>query len=266
MPTPSSVKPTPFTPFHRALGARLVGFAGFEMPLRYTGDVREHLCVRNAAGVFDITHMGEYHVAGPGAGEFVHRMVTNDVLGMEVGQAIYTAMCRPDGGIVDDLLVYRLPDRWMLVVNGATNAKDFAWLAPQVPAGVEFRDISEETALLAVQGPHAERVLRGDIRWAALGRSRSSRQAGSRPVLVLSEDVFNERSGTAIAVALTRRPQRAGFPLTVEIRSKGLERRSWAKIGQVRTLSVERLGDLAAVLSPEELALAVEGLNEIVGD
>ena len=82
------------------------------------------------------------------------------------------------------------------------------------------------------------RVLRGDIRWAALGRSRSSRQAGSRPVLVLSEDVFNERSGTAIAVALTRRPQRAGFPLTVEIRSKGLERRSWANSAVSATVPV----------------------------
>ncbi len=109
------------------------------------------------------------------------------------------------------------------------------------------------------------RVLRGDIRWAALGRSRSSRQAGSRPVLVLSEDVFNERSGTAIAVALTRRPQRAGFPLTVEIRSKGLERRSWAKIGQVRTLSVERIGSRIGRASPEELQAILEGLNEICG-
>ena len=111
----SAAKSTPFTAFHRALGAKMVEFAGFEMHLRYTGDVREHQCVRNAVGVFDITHMGEYHVAGPGAGEFIHRMVTNDVLGMEVGQAIYTAMCQPDGGIVDDLLVYRLPDRWMMI-------------------------------------------------------------------------------------------------------------------------------------------------------
>jgi len=168
MQTSSAAKPTPFIDYHRALGARLVEFAGYEMPLRYTGDVREHLCVRNAVGMFDITHMGEYHVAGPGAGEFIHRMVTNDVLGMEVGQAIYTAMCRPDGGIVDDLLVYRLRDRWMMVVNGATNAKDFAWLRPQVPAGVEFGDITEETALLAVQGPRAERVLQGHVPPAAL--------------------------------------------------------------------------------------------------
>ena len=169
MDVSQAARVTPFTDFHRALGARLVEFAGYQMPLRYTGDVREHQCVRNAVGVFDITHMGEYHVAGPGAGEFIHHMVTNDVLGMDVGQAIYTAMCRPDGGIVDDLLVYRLPERWMLVVNGATNAKDWAWLKGQVPPGVEFRDISLETALLAVQGPKAELVLRGHVPDAALG-------------------------------------------------------------------------------------------------
>jgi aminomethyltransferase len=168
MQTSSVAKPTPFTAYHRALGAKLVEFAGYEMPLRYTGDVREHQCVRNAVGLFDITHMGEYHVAGPGAGEFIHRSVTNDVLGMQVGQAIYTAMCGPDGGIVDDLLVYRFPERWMMVVNGATNAKDFAWLGGQVPPGVEFRDLTEETALLAVQGPRAEEVLRGHVPPAAL--------------------------------------------------------------------------------------------------
>ncbi len=168
MPTSGAPKLTPFTAFHRALGAKLVEFAGYEMPLRYTGDVREHLCVRNAVGLFDITHMGEYHVAGPGAGEFIHRSVTNDVLGMQVGQAIYSAMCRPDGGIVDDLLVYRFPNRWMMVVNGATNAKDYAWLKSQVPAGVEFRDVTEETALLALQGPRAEHVLRGHVPDAAL--------------------------------------------------------------------------------------------------
>ena len=169
MPTSSGAKPTPFTAYHRALGAKLVEFAGFEMPLRYTGDVREHLCVRNAVGLFDITHMGEFRVAGPRAGEFIHRAVTNDVLGMEVGQAIYTAMCRPDGGIVDDLLVYRLPDRWMLVVNASTCAKDLAWLREQLTPGLTLEDVSAETALLAVQGPRAEAVLRGHVTSAALG-------------------------------------------------------------------------------------------------
>ncbi len=110
------------------------------------------------------------------------------------------------------------------------------------------------------------RILRGEVRWADLGPTQGREQSGRRPVLVLSHDVFNERSGTVIAMAITSRPQKAGFPLTLEIAAKGLPKRSWIKIGQVRTLAVERIGGLAAVLSPEELARAVEGLNEIVGD
>ncbi len=110
------------------------------------------------------------------------------------------------------------------------------------------------------------RILRGEIRWADLSSGRGHEQAGRRPVLIVSHEVFNERSGTVIAMALTSRPQQAGFPLTLEIAAKGLPKRSWIKIGQVRTLSVDRIGDLAAVLPAEELARAVEGLNEIVGD
>ncbi len=156
-----TLKRTPFHEFHRSAGAKLVEFAGFEMPLRYTGDVHEHQCVRERAGLFDISHMGEFRVAGPGAGEFLNRMVTNDVASLAVGQALYSPMCRPDGGIVDDLLVYRLADRYMAVVNASTTAKDLAWLAGQRPAGVTLEDESEQTALLAVQGPRAAEVVRG---------------------------------------------------------------------------------------------------------
>jgi mRNA interferase MazF len=110
------------------------------------------------------------------------------------------------------------------------------------------------------------RILRGEIRWADLNPARGREQSGRRPVLILSHDVFNERSGTVIAMAITSRPQKAGFPLTMEIGSKGLPRRSWVKMSQVRTLAAERIGKLAAVLSPEELARAIDGLNEIIGD
>jgi mRNA interferase MazF len=110
------------------------------------------------------------------------------------------------------------------------------------------------------------RILRGEIRWADLSSGQGREQTGRRPVLILSHEVFNERSGTVIAMAITSRPQKAGFPLTLEIASRGLPKRSWVKIGQVRTLSVERIGKVAAVLAPEELSLALEGLDEIIGD
>jgi len=163
-----TLKRTPFHDFHRALGAKLVEFAGFEMPLRYSGDIAEHRCVRERAGLFDISHMGEFRVEGPGAGEFLNRMVTNDVAALAVGQALYSPMCRPDGGIVDDLLVYRLPEGYMVVVNASTTAKDFAWLEQHRPAAVTLRDESEVTALLAVQGPRAADVLRGHVPDAVL--------------------------------------------------------------------------------------------------
>ena len=108
-------------------------------------------------------------------------------------------------------------------------------------------------------------VLRGEVRWADLGAVRGHEQSGRRPVLVLSADVFNERSGTAIVAALTSQPQRAGFPLTLSVQSLVLPKPSWVKISQVRTISVERLGDTLGAISPEELASVIDGLNEILG-
>jgi len=108
------------------------------------------------------------------------------------------------------------------------------------------------------------RVLRGEIRWADLNPTRGREQAGLRPVLILSHDVFNERSGTVIAVALTSQPQRAGFPLTLELQTRGLPKRSWVKISQIRTLSVERLGKRLGRASPEDLEAVIDGLNEII--
>ena len=109
------------------------------------------------------------------------------------------------------------------------------------------------------------RILRGEIRWADLNPVRGREQAGLRPVLILSQDVFNERSGTVIAVAITSQLQRAGFPLTLELHAKGLPKKSWVKISQIRTLAVERIGKAITRASPEELAQVVEGLNEIIG-
>lgn len=109
-------------------------------------------------------------------------------------------------------------------------------------------------------------ILRGDIFWADLAPTREHEQSGLRPVLVISHDVFNDRSGTVVALAITSQPQRAGFPLTLELQSVRLPKPSWVKISQIRTLSTERLGKKLARVSPEELARVVEGLMELVGD
>ena len=108
------------------------------------------------------------------------------------------------------------------------------------------------------------RILRGEVRWADLGASRGHEQAGMRPVLVLSHDIFNERSGTAIVVAITGQQPKVGFPLILELKAEGLPKKSWVKISQIRTLSNERIGKLAGKASPQELSLIIEGINEII--
>ncbi len=109
------------------------------------------------------------------------------------------------------------------------------------------------------------RILRGELWWADLNPTRGHEQSGQRPVLILSHDVFNERSGTVIAAALTSQPQKAGFPLTLELKDKSLPKRSWVKISQIRTLAVERIGKRMGRIEPEELALVIDGLLEIIG-
>ena len=109
------------------------------------------------------------------------------------------------------------------------------------------------------------RILRGDVRWADLNPTRGREQSGLRPIVIVSNDIFNERSGTVIAMAITNQPQKAGFPLTFELTSDKLPKRSWVKISQIRTLSVERIGKKLSKVSPEEISQLVDGLNEIVG-
>lgn len=108
-------------------------------------------------------------------------------------------------------------------------------------------------------------ILRGEVRWADLNPARGSEQAGNRPVLILSQDIFNERSGTVIAVAITSQPQRAGFPLTLELTTVKMPKRSWVKISQIRTLAVERIGKKIGRTAPEEIAQVIDGLDEIIG-
>lgn len=155
----SEIKRTPFTQIHEQLGAKMVNFAGYRMPIQYNSIQQEHLKVRNSVGAFDLSHMGEFFVRGDGALEFIQKMTTNDASQLVEWQVQYSAMCYPDGGIVDDLLVYRMPEGYMLVVNAANLQKDYDWLADHKPDDVELIDQSNEIGLLAIQGPKAEAVM-----------------------------------------------------------------------------------------------------------
>jgi len=158
----ATLQRTPLHAEHLALNAKMVPFAGFEMPVQYpTGITAEHQAVRRAAGLFDVSHMGEFEVRGERALDFVQRVTTNDASKLEVGQAQYSTLLNEEGKLLDDLLVYRLADRYMLVVNGSNREKDFAWVSRFAgDLGVELTDRSDEIALLALQGPKAEEILR----------------------------------------------------------------------------------------------------------
>ncbi len=159
--TSEELKRTPLYELHLHRGARMVPFAGYQMPIQYSGIVEEHLAVRQAAGLFDVSHMGEVYVSGPQALEFIQRLVTNDASSLYDGRAMYTVMCREDGGIIDDLLVYRFAaDRYMLVINASNIEKDVAWIREQAKQhDVEIDDASDRTALIALQGPATPRIL-----------------------------------------------------------------------------------------------------------
>src|SRR3989449_9529584 len=157
--TTSTLKRTPFYARHVALGAKMVPFAGFEMPIQYEGIVAEHRAVRGGVGVFDVSHMGEIRIRGPGARAYANRLVTNQVDSVPDGKAVYTPMCLETGGIVDDLLVYATGADRLFVVNAANFDKDLAWIRAHAPPDVTVVDENENTAQLAVQGPRAEDVM-----------------------------------------------------------------------------------------------------------
>ena len=147
---------TPLYDRHVALGARLVPFAGWEMPVQYEGVLPEHRAVRGDAGVFDVSHMGELEVEGPRALELLQSLISSDLARVEPGHARYTLLTNERGGIVDDLIAYRLDEfRWLLVVNASNRDADYAWIKEREVSGSDVRDVSDEYALLAVQGPNA---------------------------------------------------------------------------------------------------------------
>jgi len=163
---------------HIRRGARMVPFAGWRMPVQYAGIIEEHRAVRSHAGLFDVSHMGEITVEGPAAVAALQRLVSNDVVQLGIGHGLYTPMCYPNGGIVDDLTIFRVgPTRYLLVVNAATAEKDLTWVQEH-REGATVRDISREMALLALQGPAAQHIL---------GRLTGAPLEVMRPFDVISE-------------------------------------------------------------------------------
>jgi len=178
---------TPLYEQHLQLGAKLVDFAGWEMPVSYEGIREEHAAVRTHAGMFDVSHMGEVEVEGPGALGFLQRVLSNDVAKVQVGGAQYSCLCNEEGGVLDDLFAYRLGgDRWLIVTNSANHEADLAWLGrwSRQYGDVAVRNVADRYAMLAVQGPHARGIVT-----ATLGVELPPRMAvapvrvGARPAL-----------------------------------------------------------------------------------
>jgi len=183
----NTVRKTALYDEHVALGARIVEFAGWAMPMSYSGIVSEHRRVRSTAGVFDVSHMGEFVVHGPDAVAALERLTTNRLSAIAEGRVQYSAMCYENGGFVDDLLIYAMPGRYMLVVNAANKEKDLEWVRSNLEGDVTVDDVSDETALIALQGPESERVMSGltQADLASLGYYRwmDAEVAGRRTML-----------------------------------------------------------------------------------
>lgn len=200
-----ALKRTPLYARHAALGAKMIDFGGWELPVQFEGILKEHEAVRTRAGLFDASHMGEFFVSGGDAEAFLQRLTTNDISRLQTGAVQYTLMCSPDGGTVDDLLVYRLgPDRFLAVVNASNIEKDWAWMQDHRKGGVQVENASDATALLALQGPAAAGILRA--------AARGFEPAALRPFR------FAERvavAGTAALVSRTGYTGEDGFELYV---------------------------------------------------
>ena len=192
------LKRTPLRDVHVKMGARMVPFGGWDMPVQYSGIIDEHRAVRRAVGLFDISHMGEFEVSGPGALAAVQRLCTNDAATLEIGQVQYAALCYPEGGIVDDLTIYRLgTDRFMLVVNASNIDKDWAWVTSHSEGRAEWKNVSDETALLAVQGPRAEGLVArlADQDVAGLGYYHFARGAVAGVTGIISRTGYTGEDG-----------------------------------------------------------------------
>ncbi len=185
--TDAPLRRTPLYERHAELGARLVPFAGWEMPVQYEGVREEHMAVRTHAGMFDVSHMGEVEVEGPGALAFLQRVLSNDVAAIGFGGAQYSCLCNEDGGVLDDLFTYRLGgDRYLLVTNSANHGSDLSWLGRWSRGfDVAVRDVADRYAMLAVQGPHARSIVAATLGIELPPRMRVAVvRIGNRPALV----------------------------------------------------------------------------------
>ena len=160
MSTGTELKRTPLFETYQKMGAKVIDFGGWELPVQFSSILEEHEAVRTQAGLFDVSHMGQFIVEGKDAESFINTIVSNDVTKVEVDQAQYSAMCYPDGGTVDDLIVYKLADeKYMFVPNAANIDKDYAWINEHLKGDVTLKNISDEIGLLAIQGPKTESIL-----------------------------------------------------------------------------------------------------------
>ena len=201
MDTP--LKRTPLFDAHVKAGARMVPFGGWEMPVQYAGIIQEHRTVRASVGLFDVSHMGEFEVEGPQALGALQALTTNDVSALDIGQVQYSALCYPDGGIVDDLTVYRLGgDRYTLTVNAGNIDKDWEWVTSHA-GGARWRNVSADTALIAVQGPRAEslvgRLAERDV--TAIGYYRFAHGAVAGLRTLISRTGYTGEDGFELYVA-----------------------------------------------------------------
>ena len=182
----AALRRTPLYEQHEELGAKLVPFAGWEMPVLYEGIREEHFAVRTHAGMFDVSHMGEVEVEGPGALAYLQRVLSNDVAKIVIGGAQYSCLCNEQGGVIDDLFVYRLGgDRYLIVTNAANHETDLAWLGRwSHEMDVSVRDVADRYAMLAVQGPHARAVLSRALNLELPPRMQvAALKVGRRPAL-----------------------------------------------------------------------------------
>ena len=155
----ATVRKTALYDEHVARGARIVEFAGWAMPMQFAGIVQEHRRVRSTAGIFDVSHMGEFIVSGADALQALERLTTNRLSTVAEGRVQYSAMCYENGGFIDDLLIYAMPGRYMLVVNAANKEKDLEWIRSNITGDVRVDDVSDETGLIALQGPSSDGIM-----------------------------------------------------------------------------------------------------------